>query len=232
MGQRHSQDVPSPEIAGDERRTGRRRDARALGPVVARLIGGSEVRLIDFSQRGVLLESDTRLLIGARATIKITTTDAVVTVGGYVVRSRVSGVKDGALVYHTAMALNDDLTQLEQAAKRREETRKPAPVSDLPHAMPLGLSQALSHAPPHALSHAAGDAEHGDTEAHASASAASPAMRGSESASGGECIIGPHLGHDTSAGAVLEFLATVPHDLAELRRRAAVNNWTASALDR
>ena len=77
--------------------------------MVARLVGGSEVRLMDFARRGVLLESDTRLLIGAKATIKITTTDTAISVRGHVVRSRVAGVKGGALMYHTALALEEDL---------------------------------------------------------------------------------------------------------------------------
>ncbi len=94
---------------------------RALGPVVARLVGGSEVRLMDFARRGVLLESDTRLLIGAKATIKITTTDTTISVRGHVVRSRVAGVKGGALMYHTALALEEDLGLMESVAPRQGE---------------------------------------------------------------------------------------------------------------
>src|ERR671919_572053 len=100
MGQR-KRDIESEYVAPshDDRRIDQRHDARALGPVVARLVGGSEVRLLDFARRGVLLESETRLLIGAKATIKITTTDTTITVRGHVVRSRVAGVKGGSLVY-------------------------------------------------------------------------------------------------------------------------------------
>src|ERR1041384_2012602 len=96
MGQRkirESESIPAP--SHDDRRIDQRHDARALGPVVARLVGGSEVRLMDFARRGVLLESDTRLLIGAKATIKITTTDTTISVRGHVVRSRGSGGRSG-----------------------------------------------------------------------------------------------------------------------------------------
>ena len=196
----------------DERRSGKRREAHTLGPVVARLVGGSEVRLIDFSRRGVLLESETRLLIGARASIKITTTDAVVTVSGYVVRSRVAGVRDMALVYHTAMALNDDLGLLEQAAQMRERASSPEPAEEAIPELRLQVQDAEDRAPaPDVL-------EAGPGAAYAAASADG---RGSEPAYEPSTV----TGSDAPAESVLEFLATVPHDLAELRRRAAVNNW-------
>jgi hypothetical protein len=196
----------------DERRSGRRREAHSLGPVVARLVGGSEVRLIDFSRRGVLLESETRLLIGARASIKITTTDAVVTVSGYVVRSRVAGVRDAALVYHTALALNDDLGLLEQAAQMRERLSSPETEAD--EAVPelqLKVQDAQDRQ----------DLAAANAAADAAQASANPEDTGSESA----YEAGTVTGSDAPADAVLEFLATVPHDLAELRRRAAVNNW-------
>lgn len=196
----------------DERRSGRRREAHTLGPVVARLVGGSEVRLIDFSRRGVLLESETRLLIGARACIKITTTDAVVTVAGYVVRSRVAGVRDAALVYHTAMALNDDLGLLEQAAQMRERLSSPDEADESIPELQLHVQDA-QESPPDAAAH--------DADADAAHASASHDDSGSEPA----YVSGTVTGSDAPAESVLEFLATVPHDLAELRRRAAVNNW-------
>jgi hypothetical protein len=209
MGQRKIRESAINAVANDERRSGRRREAHALGPVVARLVGGSEVRLIDFSRRGLLLESETRLLIGARASIKITTTDAVVTVAGYVVRSRVAGVRDAALVYHTAMALNDDLGLLEQAAQMRE--RLSSPESEVDEPVPELQLQVQE----------AQDAAARDAQAETS-----PAFEGGpDSGSEPAYEAGTVTGSDAPAESVLEFLATVPHDLAELRRRAAVNNW-------
>lgn len=209
MGQRKIRESVASSAANDERRSGRRREAHALGPVVARLVGGSEVRLIDFSRRGLLLESETRLLIGARASIKITTTDAVVTVAGYVVRSRVAGVRDAALIYHTALALNDDLGMLEQAAQMRE--RLSSPASEVEEPVPeLQLQVQEAH-----------DAAARQAEAHDAPMLESRPDTGSEPA----YEAGTVTGSDAPADSVLEFLATVPHDLAELRRRAAVNNW-------
>jgi hypothetical protein len=186
MGQR-KKDIESELVSpsSENRRIDQRHDARALGPVVARLVGGSEVRLMDFARRGVLLESDTRMLIGAKATIKITTTDTTISVRGSVVRSRVAGVKGGALMYHTALALEDDLGLADSVAPRKE------PVFE-------------DHD------------EHDDL-----ADTADLVIAGSERALTASAVTGP----DAPSESVLELLANVPLDLAELRRRAAVNNW-------
>jgi hypothetical protein len=186
MGQRKKNEIAVPAPAHDNRRNDQRHDARALGPVVARLVGGSEVRLMDFARRGVLLESDTRLLIGAKATIKITTTDTTISVRGHVVRSRVAGVKGGALVYHTALALEED----------------------------LGLTDAVA-APAKESAFDEGD------EPDELADTADLLIGGSEHALSASAV----TGHDAPSESVLELLANVPLDLAELRRRAAVNNW-------
>jgi hypothetical protein len=94
-----------------DRRTETRHDAKKLGTVTARLIGGSEVRLVNFSNRGVLVESDSRLLIGARASVRITTSDASVVVTGRVVRSRVKGLVNGVLVYDAGLNLDTELSR-------------------------------------------------------------------------------------------------------------------------
>jgi hypothetical protein len=186
MGQRKNHEILSP-VSHDDRRTDQRLDASALGPVVARLVGGSEVRLMDVARRGVLLESDTRLLIGAKATIKITTTDTTISVRGHVVRSRVAGVRGGALMYHTALALEEDLGLVESLAPRKGETAS----FDEPD------------------------------EPDELADTADLLIGGSEHALSAAAVTGP----DASSESVLELLANVPLDLAELRRRAAVNNW-------
>jgi hypothetical protein len=168
---------------GDDRRRAPRIEANKLGTVITRVIGGGEVKLLDFSRSGVLIESDTRLAIGAKATIRLTTTDASLTVRGQVVRSKVAGV-NGTIVYHTALALDDDLTALER-------TVPAAPAK----------SNASAKVDDDAL---AADSDDGSERAYLA-----------DLDSGVEAPVDP----------ILEFLATVPHDLAELRRRAAVNNW-------
>jgi hypothetical protein len=177
----------------DDRRRAPRIDAAKLGSVITRVIGGGEVKLLDFSRSGVLIESDTRLSIGARATVRLTTTDASLTVRGMVVRSKVAGV-NGTIVYHTALALEDDLTALEKAVPAPKLARAPEPEPDLE-------SESMEHDQP--------DLNLND------------ALDGSEHA----YLADLDTGVEASADPILEFLATVPHDLAELRRRAAVNNW-------
>jgi hypothetical protein len=176
-------------IPHDDRRSTPRRDAVALGPISARLLGGENVRLLDFSRRGILIESTDRLLIGAKATLRIVTVDASLMVHGRVVRSKVVQATGGGLTYHTALALDDDLSGLEAAAHE-------------------GRDVWAAHA-------AAGGA-----------SGASPAP-GQQPVAGSERASSPGsvTGDGDTGDFVLEFLATVPHDLAELRRRASVNNW-------
>jgi hypothetical protein len=96
-------------VSGEDRRGSLRHAARALGSVTARIIGGSQVDLVNFSSRGVLFECDSRLLIGARASVRITTTDANIIVTGRVVRSRVKGLVNGALRYDAALVLDTEL---------------------------------------------------------------------------------------------------------------------------
>src|SRR6266498_1585300 len=113
----------------DDRRRAPRHDAANLGNVITRVIGGGEVKLLDFSRSGVLIESDSRLSIGAKATVRLTTTDASLTVRGQVVRSKVAGL-NGRIVYHTALALDDDLTALEKVVPSPKKELKNQPEPD------------------------------------------------------------------------------------------------------
>jgi hypothetical protein len=113
MGEVMSNDVQSHDTvveraAAGDRRTSGRHAAATLGAVQARLIGGSPVDLVNFSSRGVLFECDSRLLIGARASVRISSPDHNLIVTGRVVRSRVKGLVNGALRYDAALALDHD----------------------------------------------------------------------------------------------------------------------------
>lgn len=201
----------------DDRRRAPRHDATHLGSVITRVIGGGEVKLLDFSRSGVLIESDTRLAIGARATIRLTTTDASLTVRGQVVRSKVAGL-NGTLVYHTALQLEDDLTALEKnvppTAIQADADEKAPPIEA------EGAETADGHGTGHEMGH---ETKRDLTMLTKDLSKSLAAIR----ADGSEHALDDDL--DTGVGApvdpILEFLATVPLDLAELRRRAAVNNW-------
>jgi hypothetical protein len=178
-----------------DRRTETRHDAARLGPVTARLIGGAEVRLVNFSNRGILVESDSRLLIGARASVRITTRDASVVVTGRVVRSRVKGLVNGVLVYDAGLNLDSELSLA--AAEGLETAATPTPAAD---AQETG---------PERVPDAAGEAV-ASTEPWDDLSVALPAVV---------------MRQTMDDEAMVQLFATVPQDLAELRRLAADNQW-------
>lgn len=222
MGQRIKQDSGRNTGQADERRTAPRRDASTIGPVVARLVAGSEVKLLDLSRRGLLLESETRLTIGAKATVKITTTDGALVARGSVVRSRVSGVANGVLTYHTALALEEDLSLFDKAAAAASASASAA------SAVPMAASGAVSGPALPAVGRAAThDADDDDEDApdvdRSDDDYEAPylILGGSERAYSSPA----ETRADPLAEMVLEMRATVPHDLAELRRRAGVNDW-------
>lgn len=108
MDDKNSSDRKSPYNI-DDRRSSVRHDSKQFGTVLARVLGRCDARLIDVSRRGVLFESEARLTIGAKTTIRITTTDTSVALKGMVVRSRVATLGK-AVVYQTALELDEDLT--------------------------------------------------------------------------------------------------------------------------
>ena len=98
-----------PIDAGANRRQSPRRPGSAIPDLKARLLAGSEVRLIDVSRRSVFIESDARLLPGSPISIRFVTTDATLMLKGTVVRSSVSLVSDTGLAYRTAVAFEEDI---------------------------------------------------------------------------------------------------------------------------
>lgn len=100
---------PEPAVAGENRRQSPRRPASAIPNLKARLFAGSDVRLIDVSRRGVLIETDARLLPGSPISIKFVTTDANLVLKGSVVRSSVNIVSDKGVVYRTAVSFEEDI---------------------------------------------------------------------------------------------------------------------------
>jgi hypothetical protein len=97
-----------------------------LGKASVRLLGGSEVTLINFSERGILFQSETRLLVGARGTVRIVVGGETTIAAGTVVRSLVQGMASGKLAFHTALHLDQPLA-LATAIEARERA-KPKPV--------------------------------------------------------------------------------------------------------
>jgi hypothetical protein len=106
-----NQDRKSPRES-DDRRASVRHDSTQFGTVLARVLGRCDARLLDVSRRGVLFDSEARLTIGAKTTIRITTTDTSVALKGTVVRSRVVTLGK-AVIYQTALQLDEDLALVE-----------------------------------------------------------------------------------------------------------------------
>jgi hypothetical protein len=97
----------------DDRRTSTRHDSTELGDVMARVLGVCNARLIDISRRGVLFESEARLTMGLKVSLRITTSDASVALKGLVVRSKFMMGKDGA-IYQTALSLDEDISLIQE----------------------------------------------------------------------------------------------------------------------
>jgi hypothetical protein len=118
-----------------DRRSSPRFPAELLGKATVRLLGGSEVTLINFSERGLLFQSETRLLVGARGTVRITMDGDTTIAAGTVVRSLVQGMASGKLAFHTALVLDQPLA-LATAVAERERAKHAARPADVPASAP------------------------------------------------------------------------------------------------
>jgi hypothetical protein len=119
-----------------DRRSFPRFPAELLGKASVRLLGGSEVTLINFSERGILFQSETRLLVGARGTVRITIGGDTTIAAGTVVRSLVQGMASGKLAFHTALALDQPLPLAAAVAERERAKLAAAPPPAPPAAQP------------------------------------------------------------------------------------------------
>lgn len=130
MGEPQRSDAPE-----SDRRSYPRFAAELLGKHSVRLLGGSEVTLINFSERGLLFQSETRLLVGARGTVRINVGTETTIAAGTVVRSLVQGMASGKLAFHTALALDQPLA-LAATVEARERAKNP-PAPPMPPPAPV-----------------------------------------------------------------------------------------------
>lgn len=111
------------------RREHRRVPASQLPSLTARLSGGSEVKLLDVSRRGVRLQTTMHMRPGQTVAIRFVAADATVTLSAAVVRATVAHVDADGLRYDTALSLAGDLLlceQLESLAMAVAEPGSPA----------------------------------------------------------------------------------------------------------
>jgi len=110
---------------GRERRAFPRRPASELSFLKSvKLLAGPEVRLIDVSRGGALLESVTPIPPGTRICLRLVTTDTTVLIDGRVLRSRVSCLQPGLVRYRSAVQFEEEVALF--AEDRSEEAAEAA----------------------------------------------------------------------------------------------------------
>jgi hypothetical protein len=100
----------------------------------ARLLAGPDVRLVDISRRGILLETDSRLMPGSPIRIKFVTDDANVVMKGCVIRSSVAVVTGEGIVYRTAISFDEDIALCDATLWERDSEPQPEAGVDDPTA--------------------------------------------------------------------------------------------------
>lgn len=88
----------------------------------ARLVAGPEVRIIDVSKRGILLETETRLLPNSPIAIRFVAADASFVLKGCVVRSSIALLTNVALKYQTAVAFEEDIRLCDESLWQEDDT--------------------------------------------------------------------------------------------------------------
>jgi hypothetical protein len=129
----HTSPLPDDEPDGAERRTSPRVPASAVPQLKARLLAGPDVRLVDLSRRGVLLETQTRLLPGSPIRLKFVADDATLVLKGSVVRSSVSTFGEQGLVYRTAVTFDQDISICDESLWVAAPAADPPAAFDRPN---------------------------------------------------------------------------------------------------
>jgi hypothetical protein len=117
-----------PSSAHEERRAELRVPATTLGDVSTRLVGGSDFALLNYTPRGLYGQSRSRLLVGARISVRLATTTLNAIVNGRVVRSSLTELRDGAPRYEVALALEEAVDWSGDAASASPSVVDAVPV--------------------------------------------------------------------------------------------------------
>jgi hypothetical protein len=116
-----------PSSAIEERRAELRVPASTLGDVHTRLIGGSDFALLNYTPRSLYGQSRSRLLVGARISVRLATTTLNAIVNGRVVRSSLTAVRDGVPCYEVALALEEAVDWSREAASEASSALEAEP---------------------------------------------------------------------------------------------------------
>jgi hypothetical protein len=107
----------SPQAVQD-RRAESREQATSLPDVTTRLVGGSELTLLNYTSRSLYGQSSSRLIVGSRISVRLATATLQAVVSGRVVRSALTKLVEGVPRYEIAVAL-------ERQVDWQQATRKP-----------------------------------------------------------------------------------------------------------
>lgn len=111
---------------GPDRRRSPRKPAASVPYLKARLVAGPEVRIIDVSKRGILLETETRLMPNSPIAIRFVAADASLVLKGCVVRSSIAQLTGVELRYRTAVAFEEDIRLCDDSLWQEDVVVPPA----------------------------------------------------------------------------------------------------------
>jgi hypothetical protein len=103
-----------PKDPESRRWEGERRKRQRNGPAAiphlksARVIAGSEARVVNISSRGALLETETSLAPGRQVVLRFVTADATMNLQARVVYSRTAALNGPAIRFHSAVEFEQD----------------------------------------------------------------------------------------------------------------------------
>lgn len=97
----------------DERRASPRLPPSAIPSLKGvKLVAGPEVRLVNISRGGALIESEARLSPGSNLCLRLVTAESVYLLKGHVLRSKVASLAGGGLRYQSAVSFNEEFSIL------------------------------------------------------------------------------------------------------------------------
>jgi hypothetical protein len=103
----------NPSKSGADRRTAPRLPASSIPSLKGvKLVAGSEVKLLNISRGGALIESESRLTPGANLCLRLVTAESVYLLKGRVLRSKVTSLDGTALRYHSALTFEEEFAVL------------------------------------------------------------------------------------------------------------------------
>jgi hypothetical protein len=115
----------------DRRREKRHHRDELPGLWSAKLPWGTEVKLVDVSKRGVLVETTSRVTLGSTLDLQFVGQDAQVSIPARILRTDVADVTGLGVRYRVAASFTRDLEILQTAAAARSATAKPAALAEM-----------------------------------------------------------------------------------------------------